>query len=491
VTRDANGEKVTCIFIIGGWLGVGPLAANDVHMLDISSPKKGIRWVPVRDMKGASPGPCNMHSSDFVSQRNEIYVFRGGNGREYLNDLHAFDVNTFTWRLVESKGEIPNQRANHSSAFLEETNELFIFGGWNGKERLNDIHILDIVTCTWSSPHIGGVLPHPRAGMTLTAIRGRLYLFGGSGTSSKCFMDLHVLDRKDMTWLDVMHTESSSIDNNIYLQSESQLSENDATRGTSGEKKSKLSLAEWEECETISEGDSVLKNAANPNETEYAPAILICGKGPGRRAGHTATAVHRFVYVFGGSCGSDYLNDFFVLDTDPPKLPCASEPTSVQLLATRLNFFCNREEFADVVFLVEGKPIYAHKIILSLVSNCYRAMFSTDFRERGDCPEIEIPNCSYEAFLTMMEYIYSGIEPKIEISLDGGYPNSSTIEVVVNLLELADQYFLDNLKQLCERKLQPVVNAETIDCLLQVSQKTNSVQLESVCRHFQRNNNDE
>jgi hypothetical protein len=46
--------------------------------------------------------------------------------------------------------------------------------------------------------------------------------------------------------------------------------------------------------------------------------VVIHGRGPGRRAGHTATAVNRKIYVFGGSCGSDYLNDFYVLDTDPP-----------------------------------------------------------------------------------------------------------------------------------------------------------------------------
>jgi len=39
--------------------------------------------------------------------------------------------------------------------------------------------------------------------MTLTALRGRLFLFGGSGTSSKCFHDLQILDRQQMAWLDV------------------------------------------------------------------------------------------------------------------------------------------------------------------------------------------------------------------------------------------------------------------------------------------------
>jgi len=54
---------------------------------------------------------------------------------------------------------------------------------------------------------------------------------------------------------------------------------------------------------------------ANPNDEESKELIIVRGHGPDRRAGHTATAVNRYIYIFGGSCGSDYLNDFFVLDT--------------------------------------------------------------------------------------------------------------------------------------------------------------------------------
>ena len=149
-----------------------------------------------------------MHSADYIPSRGEVYVFRGGNGREYLNDLHALDVETYSWRKVRTRGTPPQRRANHSSALLDDgvaggRSELFVFGGWNGSERLNDVHVLDVETSTWSTPRILGVKPHPRAGMTLTALRGRLFLFGGSGTSSKCFDDLQVLDREEMAWLDV------------------------------------------------------------------------------------------------------------------------------------------------------------------------------------------------------------------------------------------------------------------------------------------------
>jgi hypothetical protein len=207
LATDPDDEDNGRIIIIGGWLGTGPLAASDMHVLDISNGGRQLRWYQPA-VRGTPPGPCNMHSADYVAARREVYVFRGGNGREYLNDLHALNTCSLTWRKVETTGQIPQQRANHSSAILEETGELFVFGGWNGKERLNDIHILDTATSTWTAPRAGGVLPHPRAGMTLTALRGRLYLFGGSGTSSKCFQDLQILDRQEMAWLDVTQHEN-------------------------------------------------------------------------------------------------------------------------------------------------------------------------------------------------------------------------------------------------------------------------------------------
>jgi len=234
--------------------------------------------------------------------------------------------------------------------------------------------------------------------------------------------------------------------------------------------------------------------SGNPNDEDGVATIFLQGIGPGRRAGHTATAVDRQIFVFGGSCGSDYLNDFFVLDTDPIPYIEIAEPTSLQLCERRLRHFYNDEEFSDVTFIVEGRPVYGHKLVLSLVSDCFRAMFTTKygtgtgFREASsECSEIEIPNCSYEAFLTMIEYIYTGQAPKIDVVSSTGVADARAIDRVVDLLELADQFFLEHLKQLCERKLKPAITAETLDYFLQISQKTNALQLEAVCRHFERN----
>lgn len=39
-----------------------------------------------------------MHSADLVE--NKIYVFRGGDGRDYLNDLHTLSIPSYEWEMI-------------------------------------------------------------------------------------------------------------------------------------------------------------------------------------------------------------------------------------------------------------------------------------------------------------------------------------------------------------------------------------------------------
>jgi len=73
------------IIVLGGWLGQGPLAASDMHVLEISRGGRTLHWYQPA-VKGTPPGPCNMHSADYVKARKEVFVFRGGNGTYFLAD---------------------------------------------------------------------------------------------------------------------------------------------------------------------------------------------------------------------------------------------------------------------------------------------------------------------------------------------------------------------------------------------------------------------
>lgn len=504
-----NGHTATLaehkLFIIGGWLGSGPLAAADLHVLHLPT----LTWQPPPRVRGSPPGPCNMHTADYLPHLRSILVFRGGDGREYLNDLHALSIDTMEWRQIHASGELPAPRANHSSAVVGDAQTLLVFGGWDGQKRLNDIHVLDTRCFTWSrvrgtsnpwDPEAAGdelvprAPPHPRAGMTLACHRDMLFLFGGSGPSATCYNDLHVYDPEDHEWLDMIVTEEEGGRSAACAggAAEEDLKASEApwmrhqetevtlsgsftgerwrsnSSSSSGRRRRRLQSTNTQEyrddgddddddgaddddddeCftsrddarrmtqpygidmyeEEDDEGSYELYdrgghedycdgNPANPNDTIHihprrrrrlprAP-IVVVGKGPGRRAGHTCTVVDRKLFIFGGSYGSEYLNDFYELDTDPP--PCAeiSLASSTQLLQRSLGQFVNNEEFADISFLVEGRVVFAHKLILSLLSERFRVMFSSGFREASE-KQIQVPDVRYVVFVKMMEYLYTG-----------------------------------------------------------------------------------
>ena len=130
---------------------------------------------------------------------------------------------TLHWEKPEVTGTPPAPRAYHASAVLR--NELFIFGGWNGQQRLHDLHILNTGTvplvcisswavvglwcvypgllyacascCTdtmsWSKVKAQGFAPCPRVGMTMVPFpaHNALIMYGGLGDNSG-FQDLCV-----------------------------------------------------------------------------------------------------------------------------------------------------------------------------------------------------------------------------------------------------------------------------------------------------------
>lgn len=327
-----NGHTATLadtrrVFIIGGWLGAGPLAADDLHVLDIE------RWEWSQpSVHGAGPGPCNMHTADYLPHLRSILLFRGGDGREYLNDLHALDVDAMAWRKIHATGAVPAPRANHSSAVVG-TNVL-VFGGWDGQKRLNDIHVLDTLAFTWSHAVVTSPLPHPRAGMTFASHKDRIFLFGGSGPSAKCYNDLHIYDPFDATWTEALQ---------VPAETSATASDDDSDGVT-------LTHEQLVDLSMYGDGD------ANPNDNPHHDQIVVFGTGPGRRAGHSCSVVDRKLFVFGGSYGSEYLNDLFVLDTDPPPRAAISYASSTQTLQQSLRSFVNSEEFSDISFVRPSWP---------------------------------------------------------------------------------------------------------------------------------------
>uniref|UniRef100_A0A7S2W680 BTB domain-containing protein n=1 Tax=Mucochytrium quahogii TaxID=96639 RepID=A0A7S2W680_9STRA len=498
--KGRNGHTATYadekIFVVGGWLGAGPLAAPDLFVLDLGL----MQWIRPRT-SGSSPGACNMHTTDYVKNRDSLLVFRGGDGRRYLNDLHLLNIRTYVWSVPVVSGIKPDPRANHSSALVGD--QLYIFGGWDGSKRLNDIHILDTNSLTWSSPVIHGHPPSPRAGMTFTAVGDYIYLFGGSGPEATCFNDLQIFDPKAKTWL---VTDNKGGD--------SQCRNSDTYDNDDNSYNSTFSR-------TLEPGgqNAVVPQGGNPNARSVGADVYVCGQGPSERAGHTATFVGRRLIVFGGSCADCYLSDMYSLDTDrAPQVSFTVSENAINRVVSMLPEYTNSPEFSDVEFLVEGKVIYGHRMVLSMASQRFNRMFRVGadgecFKEAQET-RITIPDVSYVAFLKMMEYLYSGnlnldnvlpqvkkttpvqaiqrensviLDPVTDTNrLENFEIDQPRIDLYCEMLTVADQFMLDHLKQICEKRLAEFICSETVDHLLAETEFSNSTQLRDICLHFKR-----
>eukprot|EP00731_Ephydatia_muelleri_P000226 Em0001g226a len=105
----------------------------------------------------------------------------------------------------------------------------------------------------------------------------------------------------------------------------------------------------------------------------------------------------------------------------------------------------DNKKYVDVTFVVEGQPVPAHRLILASQSDYFDRLFYGKMREANSSDEIPLPNAPLEAFRLLLEFMYSGC-------LD--YDNQP-LQVVLDLLSLADSYMVGMLKealshQLCE-----------------------------------------
>lgn len=106
-----------------------------------------------------------MHNVFFDHARRRLLVFRGGNGRDYFSTMHGLSLgegsgvslharpqlpnsrgrlrtDTLVWSELATSGYRPSVRANAAGCVFKD--RVYIFGGWNGRERFSDLHAFDM-----------------------------------------------------------------------------------------------------------------------------------------------------------------------------------------------------------------------------------------------------------------------------------------------------------------------------------------------------------
>uniref|UniRef100_A0A8C1V9D5 Ankyrin repeat and BTB (POZ) domain containing 2b n=1 Tax=Cyprinus carpio TaxID=7962 RepID=A0A8C1V9D5_CYPCA len=136
----------------------------------------------------------------------------------------------------------------------------------------------------------------------------------------------------------------------------------------------------------------------------------------------------------------------------PAPLPSIQEKKAA--LSAQLDpHFLNNPEMSDVTFLVEGKPFYAHGVLLLTASNRFKSLLALNGTDSTQPrKEIEISNIKYNIFQMMMSYLYCGGTESLKMAV----PDIKTEEIIVHsfvcVLAYCEGYFLQNMAGLLERE---------------------------------------
>ncbi|KAL1924224.1 uncharacterized protein VTP21DRAFT_7259 [Calcarisporiella thermophila] len=178
--------------------------------------------VTTHKTSGSAPPPLVGASMTPVDACNRLYVFSGrlATSRAMTNDLYELNTATLHWRRLATApapGHLqPQARYFHSASY--HAGRLIVFGGMGysayprdggetpGKRGqltvLDDLHVLDLETLTWTQPQISPGLFDPQARYAHNAaVAGdRLIVIGGQDITNAYIEEVNLLDLNEWTW---------------------------------------------------------------------------------------------------------------------------------------------------------------------------------------------------------------------------------------------------------------------------------------------------
>jgi len=430
------------LYVFGGYDGTNRV--NDFY--EFCFKKYEWRMVPPA---GLLPAPRDRHVS--VVYGNSFYVFGGFDGSTRVNDFFEYNFERESWaQVLVGPGSGPPPSPRHSHGAVIHGQSMYVFGGYDGSYR-SDFHAFNLATNTWSQAATSGRVPRARYRATCVVHGKSMYLFGGHD-GTRHLNDCHVFDFEERNWAMVATEGPLPIPRDSHaavVHGKSMFVFGGSTGSAMNDfHELKLDAKKW--C-----------------------PVQALGPAPGHRFCHVALVYGDSMFVYGGYDGSNRLNDFvefhFGLDlTSSVDIPASSLVSDLRALF-REGLNGEGGNGTDVVFLVEDKPVHAHKVMCMRCSY-FKAMLSGPMREASQ-DQIVLPQVQHHIFLALLEYLYTdGIEVPLEQAME--------------LFEAADQFGVERLKKICEAKMLASICVENAASIFHAADLHNAKSLRDKCLNF-------
>lgn len=151
------------------------------------------------------------------------------------------------------------------------------------------------------------------------------------------------------------------------------------------------------------------------------------------------------------------------------------------------------DQYADVAFKVQSHFFHCHKAMFCTRSDYFRALILDHFHEGSwdsllQMPVIEIQNVSPSAFTVVVNHVYSNLQRVLFMPIKSYFSYALIFQLspdnVYDVLEVAEMFFLHDLKRQCGSFLSNYIEVENAVDLLQTARLFNIPRLEHNCVEF-------
>lgn len=142
-------------------------------------------------------------------------------------------------------------------------------------------------------------------------------------------------------------------------------------------------------------------------------------------------------------------------------------------LSENLSALCLNHEYSDIILIVEGQKLSAHKVILAARSDYFRALLYGGLKESNQA-EIVLPDAPLKAFKVLLKYIYTGHMFLTTLKED----------VILDTLGLAHQYGFQDLETAISDILKQLLALRNVCAILDTAHLYGLEKLVKVCHGF-------
>lgn len=476
-----------------------------------------------------------------VAYKEAVYVFGGDNGKNMLNDLLRFDVKDKSWGRAFTTGLPPAPRYHHSAVVHE--GSMFVFGGYTGDihsnsnlTNKNDLYEYKFATGQWVQWKFEGRRPVARAAHGAAVYENKLWIFAGYDGNAR-LNDMWTIpltgSAEVRTWEEVAQTGDIPPTCCNFALAVAR----DAMFVFSGQSGAKIT------------NNLFQFNFKDKLWTRISTEHILRGSPPPpeKRYGHTMVAFDRHLYVFGGATGQTLPNDLHCFDLDSQTWSIIEPSPESMIPAGRLfhaaavvtdamyvfggtvdnnvrsgemyrfqfssypkctlhddyGRLLESQQFCDVIFVVgqEKVRIPAHISLVAARSPWLQQKIrQTKAQEHNDlvdedqgegqnskvtCIEVTIEDAEPRAFELVLAYIYRDRIYPYQSTTEGKELTSNEVTLLMmDVYRLALKFHMRRLEQLCVQYLEASIGHNNVLVALQNAARLKLDFLKEYCLKF-------